>query len=293
MSLPYALSRTVIVPCAMALSAACTYGTGAEEDYAKSFPVSGRADVHIFVSNAAVQVMTSDDPNVDFHVHYEIDGSDPGPPFVTRQDGNLIELKENDGSHDWWNWDTDRVHGTRVEVRMPKNADLQLQTSNGAIEVSSVNGDIRLRTSNGAIHAAALKGKLQASSSNGSIDAEGVDGACELSTSNGRIHASGRFDSLTIHSSNGLVVARAAAGSTVASGWSLGTSNSGIDLSLPSTLKADLDLGTSNGGVQLELPVTVQGYQDPSHLHGALNGGGPQVSVHTSNGHIRVSAVTG
>ena len=116
MSLPYALSRTVIVPCAMALSAACTYGTGAEEDYAKSFPVSGRADVHIFVSNAAVQVMTSDDPNVDFHVHYEIDGSDPGPPFVTRQDGNLIELKENDGSHDWWNWDTDRVQGTRVEV---------------------------------------------------------------------------------------------------------------------------------------------------------------------------------
>ncbi len=288
MTHPNALALKVIVPCVILLSAGCTFAPGVDEEYAQSFAPSGRADVHVHVANARVRVTTSEDPKVDFRVRYETDGSDPGHPFSTHQDGNVVELTQNNDSRDWWNLNGSGVNWAVIEVRMPKNADLQLQTSNGAIDVSSVNGTIRLHTSNGAITAAALKGKLKASSSNGFISVEDLDGDCELSTSNGRIRASGRFDSLDIHSSNGSVVARAANGSTVASRWSIGTSNAGIDLSLPTDLKADLNVATSNGGMQLELPLTVQGVQDQYHLRGSLNGGGQEVSVHTSNGHIRV-----
>ena len=284
----HALALKLIVPCVIFLSAGCTFAPSVDEEYAQSFALSGRADVHVHVANARVHVTTSEDPKVDFHVRYESDGSDPGHPFATHQDGNVVELTENEDSHDWWGWNGSGVDWAVIEVRMPKNADLQLQTSNGAIEVSSVNGTIRLHTSNGAITAAALKGRLKASSSNGFISVEDLDGDCELSTSNGRIRASGRFDALDIHSSNGAVVARAMNGSTVASRWSIGTSNAGIDLSLPTDLKADLSVATSNGGMQLELPLTVQGVQDQYHLRGSLNGGGQEVSVHTSNGHIRV-----
>jgi hypothetical protein len=291
MNNPCAFARLSMVLCAIFLTAACTYAPGVEEEYAKSFPVSARAEVHIRVANALVHVTTSEDPKVDFHVRYESSDSDAARPFSTRQDGNVIELTEHEDSHDWWSWNGSGVESAMIEVRMPKNADLQLQTSNGAIEVSSVNGNIRLHTSNGAIDAAALHGKLQASSSNGAISIEGMDGDCALSTSNGRIRVAGRFDSLEIHSSNGGVVARAAAGSTVTSRWDIGTSNAPVDLALPSDLKADLDVSTSNGGVQLELPVTVQGSQDQSHLHGTLNGGGQELSVHTSNGAIHLSGV--
>jgi type VI protein secretion system component Hcp len=291
MNQPFAIARLFMVLCAIGLNAACTYGPGVEEEYSKSLPVGARAEVHIHVANAQVHVSTSEDSKVDFHVRYETSDSDSAPPFRARQDGNVIELTENEGSRDWWSWDSSGVERAMVEVRMPKNADLQLQTSNGAIEVSSVNGNIHLRTSNGAINADGLQGKLQASSSNGAISVEGGDGDCEISTSNGRIRVEGRFDSLEIHSSNGGVEARATAGSTVASHWTISTSNAAVDLSLPSDLKADLDVGTSNGGVQLELPVTVQGVQDQSHLHGTLNGGGQEVSVHTSNGRIHLSGV--
>jgi Putative adhesin len=291
MSKPCALPLKFIVPCVIVLNAGCTFGPDVEAEYTKSFPVSGRAEVHVRAANARVQVMTSMDPKVDFHVRYETGGSEATAPFSTRQDGNVVELTENEDSHDWWGMGNSGVDRAVIEVRMPQNADLQLQTSNGAIEVSSVNGDVRLHSSNGAITADALKGKLQAHTSNGAISAERVDGDCDLSTSNGRIQASGRFDSLDIHSSNGGVVARAAAGSTVSSRWDIGTSNAAVDLSLPTDLKANLDVGTSNGGVQLELPVAVQGFQDPSHLHGALNGGGSEVSVHTSNGHIHIRGV--
>ncbi|HEV2700716.1 MAG TPA: DUF4097 family beta strand repeat-containing protein [Steroidobacteraceae bacterium] len=282
----------IIVLCAIFVSAGCTYTTGTDfGEYSQSFPVNGRADVHIEAYNARVRVLSTDDSKVGFRVRYERDQSQPSNPYSARQDGSVIELTERRESHDWWSWGNFNSGRAEIEVRMPKNADLQLQTSNGAIEVTSLNGNIRLHTSNGAITADSLKGKVQAQTSNGAISVEGVDGDCELGTSNGRIQVSGRFDSLNLRSSNGVVVAHAQAGSTVASRWSIGTSNAPVDLTVPTALKADLDVGTSNGPVNLELPVTLQGYEGKSHLHGTLNGGGQEVSVHTSNGPIHVSGV--
>ncbi len=292
MSTPCALPLNFIVLCAILVSAGCTYTTGtADGEFTQSFPLTGRADVHIEASDARVRVLTSDDAKVAFRVRYERNGSDAEMPYSARQDGNVIELTEKRESHDWWNWGNFDSGRAEIDVRMPKNADLQVQTSNGAIEVSSLTGNIRLHTSNGAITAESLKGNLQAHTSNGAISAEGVDGECDLGSSNGRIQATGRFDSLDLHSSNGVVVALAQSGSTVASRWNIGTSNAPVELSIPTDLKADLDVGTSNGRVKLDLPVTVQGYEGESHLHGTLNGGGQEVSVHTSNGPIRVSGV--
>ena len=286
---PITSFRIVFVLCVIAGVPACTYSTGVEQEFATSFPVSGRAAVRVHVSNARIHVSTSAAARVDFQVRYDTTG-DESQPFAARQDGNVIELRERD-LHRWSVWGGEGIQDAVVEVRMPADSDVDLITSNGAIEISTVNGTVRLHSNNGAITASALKGSVTAESSNGSISAEDLDGRCDVSTSNGRIKVSGRFDGLNAHSSNGLIEAHAASGSTTASGWDIGTSNAPIELSLPTTLKADLDLSTSNGGMQLELPVTVQGFQDQSHLHGLLNGGGPEVSVHTSNGHIRIRGV--
>jgi hypothetical protein len=290
MSKRCALPLHFMVLCAIVVSAGCTYTTGTDGgEFSQSFAVNGRADVHIQARDAHVRVLAADDSKVAFRVRYERSASDPEVPYSARQDGNVIELNEKEDSHDWWNWGNVTSGRAEIEVHMPQNADLQLQTSNGAIEVTRLNGTIRLHTSNGAITADSLKGKLLAHTSNGGISVEGVDGDCNLGTSNGRIHVTGRFDALDLHSSNGVVVARAQAGSTVASRWNIGTSNAPVDLAVPTDLKADLDVGTSNGGVKLDLPITLQGYEGQSHLHGTLNGGGQEVSVHTSNGPIRVS----
>lgn len=266
----------------------CSAGTTVEE-YAKSFPVSGRTQVHVRASNAQIRVVTSNEDKVDFHVRYELrDGASVSNPFTAHQDGSLIELTSDEQSRDWWGWNDWNVRRAQIAVRMPKNGDLQLETSNGEIEVSSVNGNIVLHTSNGRINVADTKGKLTARTSNGSINAEGLDGDCNASSSNGRIEVAGRFDALEIHSSNGGVVAHAGLGSKIGSRWSIGTSNAGVELSVPADLKAELDLGTSNGGVHVDVPVLVQGFAGKSHLHGTLNGGGGELSVHTSNGGIHI-----
>lgn len=284
-----AVAVNFMMLCAMFVVSGCSAETTVQE-YAKSFPTSGRAQVHVHASNAQIHVITSNEDRVDFHVRYELrDGSNVTNPFTAHQDGTLVELTSDEHSHDWWSWNDWSVIRAQIAVRMPKNGDLQLETSNGEINVSSVNGNIVLHTSNGRINVEDTKGKLTARTSNGGINAEGLDGDCDASSSNGRIEVAGRFDALAIHSSNGGVVAHAGAGSRIGSRWSIGTSNAGIELAVPTDLKAELDLGTSNGGVHLDVPVLVQGFEGKSHLHGTLNGGGGELSVHTSNGGIHIS----
>jgi hypothetical protein len=282
------LSGKILLLCGILGIAGCTNETHVVQ-YSKSFTVSGHAAVQVSAFDAQIRVLTSDNPTVEFRVQYEVpDEAGAQPSITARQDGDAVQLTANEGTHHW-HWGFFRApHGT-IEVLMPKNADLRLETSNGAVEVTRLNGDISLRSSNGALVLNHVSGKVRAHSSNGAISVDDLDGDCELATSNGRIEASGRFDALDIHSSNGHIAARAAAGSKLSSNWRIGTSNSAIELTVPTDLKANLDVGTSNGGIQVDLPLTVQGAQNSSHLHGALNGGGPQVLVHTSNGHIRIS----
>jgi len=49
-----------------------------------------------------------------------------------------------------------------------------------------------------------------------------------------------------------------------------------------------LDAETSNASITLDLPVTVESYDSKRQVHGALNGGGPELSIHTTNGSIHV-----
>jgi len=130
---------------------------------------------------------------------------------------------------------------------------------------------------------------VTAGTTNGAIRAGGLDGQCELSTTNGSVHVAGRLDALEVSSGNGSVVAEAAPGSTVASDWSIRTTNSSVSLAIPPGLKANLDASTSNGHVTVDLPGDAS--RSESEVRTALNGGGHQVSVRTTNGAIHVRGI--
>ena len=296
------------VCCAILVTAAFACRVDADE-YFKSYAVSGRADVHVHADNGSVNFITADGSKVEFDVKYEKSewggGSGDGPQIDSRQDGNVVELTAVTPEHTWLG------HGSRrlgIEVHMPKDADLRLETSNGSVAVSSLNGHITIRTTNGAVRAAllagtidisstnggiildALQGSVKVQTSNGGIRATALDGKCELATSNGGIHVTGRFEWLDITSGNGAVVARAESGSTMSSAWSIRTTNAGVSLALPTGFKANLDASTSNGRITLDLPAELQGTRSESQAHGPVNGGGPSLVIHTSNGSIHIAA---
>jgi hypothetical protein len=115
-----------------------------------------------------------------------------------------------------------------------------------------------------------------------------VDGMLRARAGDGHITANGRFDALDLTTGDGRIEARASAGSTVTSSWTLHTGDGGVDLELPGNFAADVDLHTGDGHIQADIPVAVEGRLGEKNIHGKINGGGNLITVHTGDGSIRL-----
>jgi translation initiation factor IF-1 len=297
--------KRLAVPCVILVAAGLASRAQAEE-YVKSYSVAGRADVRVYTDDSSVRVTTSDTNTVEFRVKYEGFAAvqvGSKPRIDSQQNGDHVELTALLGRGVTLGINTRRMS---TEVHMPRNADLQLETRDGRVEVASLNGNITVRTTDGAIKASQLSGKIDLNSKDGGIDvdrltgdfrlqttdgaieAAHLDGKCAASSKDGSIRVAGRFEFLDLASGDGGVVAQIAPGSRISSAWSVRTGDGGIDVTLPKDFQVNLDASTRDGHITLGLPVAVQGRFDQSRVQGTLNGGGPPLVIRTGDGSIRL-----
>jgi DUF4097 and DUF4098 domain-containing protein YvlB len=294
----------VVRSCALIAAIVFVSNVSAEE-YNKSYTVEGRPNVRVDVDDSSVRVITSDTSKVEFHVTYEgfTIGIGGDLHVDSQQSGNQVTLTAHTKSHITIGINTRRLS---TEVYMPKNADLQIDSSDGSIDVASVNGNITVQTKDGAVKATQLTGKIDLATSDGNVTVDtlkgqirlhsgdgaisggNLDGKCEASTTDGQIHLAGRFDTLSLKSSDGAVSANAASGSQMSSDWEIKSSDGSVDVALPKDLRANLDASTGDGRISVGLPVTVQGDMSKTHVQGTINGGGPVLRIRTSDGSIHV-----
>ena len=167
------------------------------------------------------------------------------------------------------------------------DGELDARTSGGSIKVEDVAGNTFVKTSGGSIRIGRVKGNLEARTSGGGIDVDGVDGNLIAHTSGGGLHLMNISGSLIGDTSGGPIVAELTG--QVKDRVELRTSGGGIRLSVPADFKADLNASTSGGRVYTDIPVTVHGHISNTSIHGKMNGGGPEVSLRTSGGGIRIT----
>ena len=295
----------------VALFAAVALAPGARaSDVDKHFSVSGRPTVHVDTNDGSVLVTTSDSKTVDFHVEYEGYELEKSLHIDTRQDGNKVELVARVVGH-WgfsWGHNSRRLH---IEVRMPREADLDVSAGDGSVEASSINGNVIIRTgdgsvrantltagqgqridlhtSDGSINVDTLKGDMKLHTGDGSIEGRELDGTLDADSGDGHIRIAGRFDGLNIKTGDGSVDAKVLSGSKMGSSWFLHTGDGSVDLSLPGDFQATIDATTGDGHISLGMPVTIEGTFSKSQIHGKMNGGGQSLTIHTGDGSIRLS----
>lgn len=282
---------------------------GAAEEYLKSYTVTGPATVRVKVDDSSIRVVTSDTNQVEFRVTSEgfaaikIGGK---LHIDSQQNGNDVLLTVRLSPQLTILFSTKRLS---TEVRMPKNADLELETSDGRVELSNLNGNIVVHTSNGAVNASRLSGSInirsndgdivadtlsgefKLESGNGKVNGTALDGKCEVFTSDGSIHVAGRFDSLDIKSANGAVIARAEPGSKISSAWSITTKDGSVSLEVPKNLGANLNARTEDGHISLGIPVSADGDIGKQAVHGSIYGGGPTLFIRTGDGSIHLNGI--
>ena len=75
------------------------------------------------------------------------------------------------------------------------------------------------------------------------------------------------------------------------SAWSIRTVDGSVDVLLPQNFQANINASTRDGHIKLALPVTVQGEISQSRIQGTLNGGGPELTLKSTDGSIRLGSL--
>jgi DUF4097 and DUF4098 domain-containing protein YvlB len=273
---------------ALAAFAAAAPTPARADEWTKSYTISGRANLRVETDDGDVSILSGDQKQVDARVSAE--GHKIGASDVRideSQNGDQITLNVRLLRFNWSWWGT-RHSSVRIELRVPRELDLDVHTSDGSVSVQPVAGHIRIDTGDGNISANGLKGDVNMHAGDGHIEASGLDGTLNVDTGDGHVTVEGRFDVLNLKTGDGAIEARVKSGSRVASSWRLHSGDGHINLWLPGDLSADLDARTGDGHITMDVPVTVSGSLSHSSIHGKLNGGGGTVAITSGDGSIHV-----
>jgi hypothetical protein len=302
---PHRMATMLGIACAALLAAGMLAPQSHAEEWTKSYSISGRAQVRVDTNDGSVNISTSDSKQVEFMVDYEGFELDKNLHIDARQDGDSVQINARTTGH--WGFSWGKGRRIRIEVRMPKDADLQIDTGDGSVNTQSVNGRVKIHTGDGSVRTEAVngdvdidtgdgsitmeggKGTIRLRTGDGHIDARNLDGQVDATSGDGHIKLDGRLDALNIKTGDGSIDARLQPGSKIASNWTIRTGDGSVDIVVPADLQANIDASTSDGHISLGVPVTVEGTFNNSQIHGKMNGGGQTFTIHTGDGSIRLS----
>src|SRR5437016_8628229 len=204
------------------------------EEVTKSFPVSGRPSVGVETNDGSVRVTSGDAKQVEFRVEYQ--GYELGKNLRvdSRQDGDKVELIARVTGHWGINFGWGHNRRLHIEVRMPQQGDLQVETGDGAVETSGLSGTINVHTGDGSVKASSLegtidlhtndggitvdtlKGDIRLRTGDGSIEGRDLDGKVEADSGDGHVRLTGRFAALNVKTGDGSVDTNVPSGSKMA-----------------------------------------------------------------------------
>jgi hypothetical protein len=257
----------------LVLSAAALAASLYGDDWAKTFNVTGTPDLRVETDDGSVTMRTGTEGKVVARV--TTTGWKIGPGEVTVrefQNGGRVELTVH-SPHMHLGFGS--IHRSiHVEVEVPRQANMDVRTGDGAIEIHGVAGEARLHTGDG------------------HIEGEGLDGALKAETGDGHVRVRGRFDQLTVHTGDGGIEADVLPGSKMSLGWRIETGDGHVTVRLPRDFAAELDAHTGDGHLSVDFPATTNANSRRNNeFRGRINGGGPVFSIRTNDGSIQVKAL--
>ena len=285
------MMRTILAAGALALAiggAGVTAAPVRADDWSKTYQVNGRADVHVSTDDGDVFVTGGDQKQIDVHVitqGYKIASSEVR--IEESQNGDQVTVSVKLPHLNWSLWGG-RHKSIRVEVHVPRDLDLEVQTSDGSVTAQDLSGRIQFSTGDGNVTASAIRGQIRLHTGDGHIEGTNFDGALEADTGDGNLRISGRFDSLELKTGDGNIDGQVGSGSKVAKAWRIHSGDGHIELRIPADLAADVDAKTGDGSITVNIPLTINGSLSHSSVHGKLNGGGQTLSISSGDGSIRL-----
>jgi DUF4097 and DUF4098 domain-containing protein YvlB len=228
------------------------------EDFSKTLPLKAGERFSLDNVNGGVTVSTWKEDKVEILKDVEI---------RVEQSAGAVSVKAI--------WPKFRRHfnvNVDFEIKVPEGVVLdEVETVNGGVEVTGRYGRAMVGTTNGSVNVEDASGELKAYTTNGGIQVSRFEGKLDAETTNGNI----RLDRLTFKN-----------------GISAETTNGSITLGIdsPESLNADLLARTTNGHITVDFPVTLKNLTQSKHrVEAKIGQGGPEISLETTNGSIKIT----
>jgi hypothetical protein len=270
----------------VALATGCFTGGPRLSTTLPAVAIGGHAHVRVAADDGSVRVTTADIAQVEMRVDssgYDIP-RDLELSMVPHGDRVDIVVK----THQRFELFSFASRSLHVEVQIPRDAEIEVSSGDGSVEVVDVTGNVDVRTGDGRIAVQGARGNIRLHSGDGSINGRDLDGCVDASAGDGSIKLEGRFDRLAIATGDGKLIATALPGSRVLQPWHLQTGDGSVALGLPRDLGAHLDVSTRDGRVHSTIPLA--GLR-ASSAEGDIHGGGPPIVVRTGDGTIQLTEI--
>jgi len=276
--------------------------------FEKTYQVNGTVDLEVLTHSGDVTVHSGPAGTVTVRgkIHVgdrwfggrrdeDVSDIEKNPPI--RQSGNSIHI-------DYVNYHDISVN---YEISAPPDTMVRTHTGSGDQRLEDLRGKVDLESGSGDIELQNISSEMRVHTGSGNVTARDVSGALTAEAGSGdiRIEEKGNGD-VAVHTGSGNIELRGVSGALRAESgsgdveisgvntgsWEVRTSSGNVELSLPSGAGFELDAEAGSGSVSVDRPVTmvVQGdLRRAQHsIHGKVSGGGPQLTVHTGSGDIRI-----
>lgn len=177
--------------------------------------------------------------------------------------------------------------GVSLDVVLPKQTSLELETHNGGVSVTDVVGNMNAETHNGKVELIRVSGEIDARTHNGRIEAGQVSGDIDLETHNGGIECRGVSGKVELVTHNGGISSDYELGEGPAD-IDIVTYNGSIDLACPVEFAGSVDVATHNGSISTDLPITIEGQLFKRSIRGSIGQGDGKLRLKTHNGSIKI-----
>ena len=262
-----------------------------DHSWSRTYPVTGKPTLTLETSDAGVEFHPCGDCH-EIRIHIELVGRKLSDYRLEEgQTGDevhfLFKEQPHMGVHIVWHREQ-----TRVTVESPAQLTLEAKTSDGNVSLSGLQGDLSLTTGDGNVTLDHVSGNLRIKSGDGQVKITHADGAIDARTSDGNLSVDGLFHALELHTSDGTLDVSLREGTKLAGASTIQSSDGSVTIRVPQNFAADFNVHTSDGHVDCALPLTLDHYQsggEESHqLRGKLNGGGMPLTIHTSDGNVKI-----
>ena len=283
------MNRTVL---AGAFLAVMTMAAGAAtparaDDWSKTYQISNRADLRVSTDDGDVTIIGSDQKQIDARVTtegYKISSSDVRIEESQNGDHVVISVKM---PHFNFSFFGGKHKSVKVELHVPRELELDVETSDGDVVAQNVAGRVHFSTGDGNVTATAVHGDIRLHTGDGHISGTNFDGTLDADTGDGNLQISGRFDSLSLKTGDGNIEAQVGGGSKVANAWTVRSGDGHITMRLPADLNANVDAHTGDGSITCDIPIMVSGTLSHT-VRGKLNAGGGTLSITSGDGSIHL-----